>query len=94
VREAGQTIIHAGRTALKSLGVSGYVCRLETSFEDWHDNVHTHAHAIVDSPSGGRGYIPASAFEDEWLKALPASLHPLQNAAHIAPVRDLEAAAK
>jgi hypothetical protein len=93
LREAGQIIMQTGRTVLGRLGVSGYVCRLECSFEEWHDNVHAHAHAIIHTPSGGRGYIPASAFEDEWLSALPSSLHPVTDAVHVAPVRDLEAAA-
>jgi hypothetical protein len=86
--------MESGRKALARLGVSGYVLRTETSFEDWNvGSYHAHAHAIVDSPSGGRGFIPNAAFEDEWLSALPASLHPVTNGVHVSPVRDIEAAA-
>jgi hypothetical protein len=42
--------------------------------------------------AGGRAFIPSHAFQDEWLAALPADLHPVQGGAHIKPVRILDAA--
>ncbi|SRR6266851_1308043 len=57
-------------------------------------NYHAHLHALIDSPSGGRGFISRGAWRDEWLGALPAHLHPLEGGAHVTPVRDLEATCK
>lgn len=55
------------------------------------DEYHAHLHALIDSPSGGRGFIPRDTWRDEWLAALPAHLHPVEGGAHLTPVRDLEA---
>jgi hypothetical protein len=93
LRETGQIIMETGRRVFERLGVDGYVARLETSFEDWSDLYHPHGHAIIDSPSGGRGFIPRQVWEDEWLGALPSDLHPLEQGAHVTPVRDLVASA-
>jgi hypothetical protein len=75
----------------KKLKVAGYAARLENSFEEWGDKYHAHVHALIDAPSGGRGFIPAGAWTSEWLDALPAHLHPLERGAHVSPVRNLEA---
>ncbi len=83
--------MEASRTALKSLKVDGYISRLEVSFEDWQDDYHPHVHALIDSPAGGRGYIPPHAFQDAWLAALPAAMHSSEGGSHITPVRELEA---
>jgi hypothetical protein len=87
-------IMDATRRTMKSLKVDGYAARLETSFEEWTDDYHPHIHALIDSPSGGRGFIPPAAFEHEWLAALQADLHPIEGGAHAKPVRILDAAAE
>jgi hypothetical protein len=91
LREAGREIMHAGGRVLKTLKVSGYAGRLETSFEEWGDDYHAHLHVLIDSPSGGRGFIPRDAWLDEWLRELPTYLHPVEGEAHVEPVRNLEA---
>jgi hypothetical protein len=93
LREAGREIMQAVGRVFKTLKVDGYAGRLETSFEDWRDEYHAHVHALIDSPAGGRGFIPRDAWLDEWLGALPAHLHPVEGGAHVRPVRDLERAA-
>jgi hypothetical protein len=90
LRDAGREIMQAGARALKTLKVDGYAARLETSFEEWGDNYHAHLHALIDSPSGGRGFIPRDAWRDEWLRALPSYLHPVKGGGHVKPVRNLE----
>jgi hypothetical protein len=91
LREAGREIMQTGGRVLKTLKVGDYAARLETSFEEWGDNYHAHLHALVDSPSGGRGFIPRGAWLDEWLGELPTHLHPIEGGAHVEPVRNLEA---
>lgn len=86
-------LMDATRHTMKHLNVSGYAARIETSFEDWNDRYHPHVHVLVDSPSGGRGFLPSNAFEHEWLAALQSDLHPVEGGAHIKPVRILEATA-
>jgi hypothetical protein len=94
LREAGREILQAGGRVFRKLKVDGYAARLEVSFEDWGDKYHAHLHALVDSPSGGRGFVPRDAWRDEWLNALPSSLHPIEGGAHVTPIRDLEATCK
>ena len=92
LRDTGRVLLETGRKALAKLA-DGYALKLETSFEDRSDErYHPHCHVIVDSPAGGRGFIPGAAFEDAWLEALPNDLHPRQSATDISVVRDLEAA--
>lgn len=93
LRSTVQRLMAAGRKMLKTLKLDGHALSIETSVEDWHDGYHCHAHALVDAPLGGRRFIPQDAWNDAWLTALPADLHPteLVGAAHVKPVRDVEA---
>ena len=93
LRKTGRVLLKSSRKALAKIGVDGYALKLETSYEDRSDErYHPHCHVIVDTPSGGRGFIGSAAFEDAWLEALPDYLHPRQSATDISAVRDLEAA--
>jgi hypothetical protein len=91
LRETGRELMQAVGRVFKTLKVDGYAGRLEASFEEWRDEYHVHVHALIDSPSGGRGFIPRDAWRDEWLGSLPAHLHPVEGGAQVTPVRDLEA---
>lgn len=83
--------MRTSRQVFKRLGASGHITRLEVSFEDWGDLYHPHLHHLIDTPPGGRRFIPLTAYEQEWLEALPHYLHPGENAGHIETVRNLDA---
>jgi hypothetical protein len=91
LRDVGQQIMRTGRRVLTKLKVTGYAARLETSFEQWGEHYHPHLHALIDSPPGGRGFVSAHAWLNEWLGNLPNDLHPADGGAHVAPVRELRA---
>jgi hypothetical protein len=86
----------AGRKMLKALKLGGYALALEASFEDWHDEFHSHVHTLADVPIGGRRFISHDTWNDAWLTALPSDLHPkeLSGAAHVLPVRGVDGVEK
>jgi Replication protein len=94
LREASGQIMHTGRRVLKELNVAGYAARLETSFEDWSEKYHPHLHVLIDSASGGRGFISGRNWQEAWLHILPTSLRPVEGGTHITPVGELEATCK
>jgi hypothetical protein len=89
LREASQVIIEASRAALKSLGVTNYVLKLEDNVKDWRVGHKPHTHTIVSVPSGGSGFISPADWQAEWHDHLPARLHPVQNAADVRSIGDL-----
>jgi hypothetical protein len=91
LRETSKALMLATRQTFTSLGVTDYISRLEVSFESWSDLYHPHIHAIIKTPVGGRSFIPGTAWQGGWLRALPDHLHPSKGGAHIKPVRDLVA---
>jgi hypothetical protein len=91
LREAGQALIRAGRSTLKRAGIADYALRLETSYAEGQTGFHPHVHALINTPAGGRKYISSDTWTNEWLDVLPMWLHPSQDAAHVKPVRNLEA---
>jgi hypothetical protein len=91
LRETSGTLMRTSRQMFKRLGVPGHITQLEVSFEGWRDLYHPHIHSLIDTPPGGRRFISPSAYEQEWLEALPDHLHPRENAGHIETVRDLDA---
>jgi hypothetical protein len=91
LRDTTREILTATKRTLCALNVDGYIARTEVSFEDWSDVYHPHSHAIIHTAPSGKRYVPAHAWEDEWLNALPSHLHPVEGGAHCEPVRDIEA---
>ena len=81
----------AGRSTLKNLGIVNYASRFEFSTEDWNEDNHPHLHALVDTPSGGRDYVSADGWLNEWLTQLPEWLHPVEGGSHVKPIRNLAA---
>jgi Site-specific DNA methylase len=92
LRAACKEIQRATRQTFSTLGTAHYACHLETSFGSWTEDYHPHVHALIDSPSGGKGFVSTERWETEWLRSLHRDLHPVGTAAHVKPVRDLAAA--
>ena len=90
VREASTVLMQTARTVCKRFKVKGFALRLEVSDPKGLD-LHPHVHGLIDTPSGGRGYVSPSDWQDAWLHALPQDLHPTVGGAHIKPVRNLGA---
>jgi hypothetical protein len=89
LRDAGETLVKAGRSTLKKLKVPDYALRLETSYPAWSLDFHPHLHSILSTAPGGRNYIAPAKWESAWLAELPSWLHPVQGT-HIETVRDLQ----
>jgi len=92
LRETANTLMSAGRKALKRVRVSDYALRFEASTESWSDLYHGHLHAIVSTPSSGSGYVRESSWNEAWLEEIPAWLHPQEIAAHVELIRNPAAA--
>ncbi|WP_373695290.1 protein rep [Edaphobacter paludis] len=92
LRAACKEIMASTRKTFSKLETAHYACHLETSFEKWSEDYHPHAHALIDSPSGGRRFISPDQWETQWLHSLPPDLRPRETGTHVKPVRDLAAA--
>jgi hypothetical protein len=77
LRECSRQMMTAARQTLKNLKVPGAALKLESSFLHWDKGIyHPHAHLLADTPTGGRGFIPAHAWGDEFFERLPNCWHP------------------
>ncbi len=84
--------MNAGKQALKSLNVYGYAIQMEASSpEGLPDYLHGHLHALVDAPTGGRKHIAKGRWQESWLDALPARLHPKEGGVYVEGVQSLGA---
>ena len=92
LREAAQAIMYSTRATLKSLGLTHYAARSETSVDALIGSYHPHVHAIVNTAPSGKGYIKADDWQDAWLSELPAWLQPFKGGTHVERVRDIEGA--
>jgi hypothetical protein len=86
LRDATSELLKAGRRIMKRIRSRGHLMRAEVSLPHYSDQFHPHLHAMVDYPSGGRHYVPMSAWQDEWLAELPAWLQPSHGGADVRPV--------
>jgi hypothetical protein len=91
LRETAQTLVRAGRQTLRKLKIAHYALAFENSYQDGQTGHHPHIHVLVDTPNGGRNHVSTDTWTNEWLTELPAWLHTADNAAHVKPVRSLEA---
>jgi hypothetical protein len=94
LRDSVTQIMQATRKTLRNLGVAHYAAKSETSVASWADSFHPHVHAVVNTAAGGKSYIRADDWTNEWLSALPSYLHPPIGGAHVRPVRNLEGACR
>jgi hypothetical protein len=90
VREASTILMQTARTLCSHMRVKGSALRLEASDPSSND-YHPHIHGLLDTPSGGRNFIPEADWQDAWLTELPQWLHPPTGGAHVKPVRSLGA---
>lgn len=91
LRDASTILMQTARTVCRQLKVRGSALRLEVSDPGTND-FHPHVHGLLDTPTGGRGRISATTWQDAWLSELPAWLHPTVGGAHVRPVRSLGSA--
>lgn len=83
----------AGRATLRKLKIASFALRLEASPVDWSEDYHPHLHLVADVPATGRGYVSAESWQNEWLTALPADLHPTVGGSLVSTVEDMDAVA-
>jgi hypothetical protein len=91
LRETAQTLVRVGRHTLRKLKIAHYALAFENSYQDGQTGHHPHIHVLAYTPNGGRNHVSADTWTNEWLGQLPVDLHPADNAAHVKPVRSLEA---
>jgi hypothetical protein len=87
LRECSQQMMKAARDTLKHFRVPGYAVKSENSFLGWDaDAHHPHLHILVDTPTGGRGFVPSHAWGNEFFERLPNYLHPSTDHVHVSGV--------